>query len=226
MRKIFTKQEIAILRRGGIGDEMQKFLFTSVSSWSITSSIEVGVAGGSGSAAIIDAGSKDHHGIDLSEKFYYNNDFFTGDLVLGDPCFQLHVGSLIDVLKRETLPTFNFVYIDADHCHPAPSVDLLNLLIADKLDFPFRLVLDDVGLSLKYRRENFKWRGPAVLCSSLSNKFKPTYSPSLSKSEMNGFSVPNQVYFDIHSRDALIMSLQEVMAIQPYEKPLDSFVLL
>lgn len=226
MRKVLSNSQRLQLRTGGIGSEMKQFLSTCAKTWSISSSIEIGVAGGSGSEAIIDSGSTDHHGIDISEKFYYDNKLYTGDLVNGDPCFTLHIGHLSEVLLKPSLPNFNFVYIDADHSHPAPTIDLLNLAVAEKLNFPFRLVLDDVGLSMKYRKENFKWRGPSLLCSMLSNKFKPTFSPAMPKSQMNGLSIPNQVCFDIDSRDLLLMALQDATSKQPFEKQLDSFVIL
>lgn len=223
MRKILTESQRNLLQRGGIAGVMKEFLASCVNSWTIISSIEVGVAGGSGSQVIIDSGSKDHHGIDISVAFFYDNKLKTGDLVNGDPFFTLHIGLLTQVLAREKLPIFNFVYIDADHCHPAPTIDLLNLVVAEQLYFPFRLVLDDVGLSMKYRKENFKWRGPSLLCSMLSNKFKPTFSPAMPKSQMNGLSIPNQVCFDIDFRDSLLMALQDSISMQPFEKPLDTF---
>jgi predicted O-methyltransferase YrrM len=123
-----------ILREGGIGPEMAAFLDSICSKWNFTRSVEIGVAGGSGSEVILRY-SKNHHGIDTSREFYRDKRFLTGELVLDNENFTLHIGNLADVASN--LPTFNFVYIDADHRHPLPSIDLFELAKKDFWNTPF-----------------------------------------------------------------------------------------
>lgn len=212
----YNKDDIAILRQGCIGDDMADFLYEQAHIWDIKKSVEIGVASGIGSLIILEAGSKEHHGIDINQNFYIENKFPTGAVVLNRKNFHLHIGKIIVIAKN--LPKFNFVYIDADHRHPWPTIDLWNLAFLDKLEYPFKLVLDDVGLALAYRKYKFKNRGPLLLNNSLKQQFENRISTNIN---LNGIYHHNQSSFIINDKDKLIECLAISLSF-PFESEIDS----
>lgn len=199
MHVSYSPEEIAILRRGGINDIAAGFLRQQCMDWQINKSIEIGVASGYGSSIILGAGSSEHHGVDVSPRFYLDSSFPTGALALEDHRLCLHIGTLQNVISE--LPPANLIYIDADHRHPRPSVDLWNLVVGQKINYPFLLILDDIGLAYQYRQKLFSNRGPFVLGQSLNSKFKPKFSPKIN---LNGVHMPNQAAYVIDSEDSLM----------------------
>ncbi|MFQ6540248.1 MULTISPECIES: hypothetical protein [Aphanothece] len=211
----FSKEQIQILKSGGINDEMASFLEWEASTWSISKSIEIGVASGIGSNAIIKGGSPEHHGVDINTRFYRDKNFPTGALALHHQAFYLHIGTVKDVIQE--IPKVNFVYIDADHRHPFPTLDLWNMEITDHLEYPFKLILDDIGLAIAYRKSGFPYRGPLILKNALESHFHQELSPEI---DMRGIPWPNQCSFVVDNSRNLRESLLQSFSF-PFEAELD-----
>lgn len=207
--RMFTPREEATLRDGGIGPQMADFLDSVAKNWPITRSLEIGVAGGVGSE-IICRYSPDHHGVDTSVNFYLDSSLPTAGLVLGKENFTLHIGNVSQVSHE--LPESNFVYIDAEHRHPHPAMDLYELIAADKLIYPCLLVLDDIGLSLKYMEGGPRYLGPFILYSGLRKRFETTLSDPM---ELGPVAFPNQVAIKVTEPHSLLEGVLEALALPP-----------
>ena len=206
-----SEEDYRILRTGGVSDQMASFLSSECKSWDIIRSVEIGCAAGYGSLTILRSGSPEHYGLDISKQFYRDKRFRTGELALDLPNYKLLIGLPGDIVPP--LPTFNLVYIDADHRHPAPTIDLWNLVVTEKIIYPFKLLLDDTYFAIRTRKSGFKSRGALVLMHALESQFDSYYSPPMNQA---GINLPNQCVFLIDNKEKLINCLTKSFTI-PFE---------
>jgi predicted O-methyltransferase YrrM len=133
--------------------------------------VEVGVASGWGSALLLRALSKDrnldfqYYGVDISERFFYDSAYATGqavEAVVPDlkSRYQLITGHSIAEVSERIGTGVDFAFIDAHHMHPWATLDLLSVL-------PFLkptswVALHDLSLCRKEDQEH-RNRGPKYL---------------------------------------------------------------
>lgn len=134
--------------------------------------IEVGVATGWGSvnllAALERAGcdNYDYIGIDLSERLFRDKTFATGQAVeefasqAARARYRLRIGRALTEIAPEIGAGIDFVFLDANHMHPWPTLELLALL--PWLEPETWVSLHDISLSMVERFQH-KNRGPKYL---------------------------------------------------------------
>lgn len=157
-----------VLMHGGLPLAGQQLVFEVSKDTQPKVVIEVGVASGLGARSILMATrcGHIHYGIDISESFYHDERFRTGHVARGLPGFNLVISNTYNC-PESIYHKAQLLFIDADHRHPFPTIDLWNLLSAGLLEFPLTLILDDVLLPLKFIESGFSYRGATILYNSL-----------------------------------------------------------
>jgi hypothetical protein len=161
-------QDEELLMHGGLPLAGQQLVFEISREIMPSVVIEVGVASGLGSRSILLGNNCQHvhYGLDISPSFYHDPRFNTGHLASSLPGFNLLITDSYhapEFIRHKA----QLVFIDADHRHPLPTIDLWNLMTGDLLSFPLLVILDDVLLPLKFVHESFSYRGATVLYFAL-----------------------------------------------------------
>ena len=133
--------------------------------------LEIGVASGWGSCVLLEAlarsGLHDSqlYGVDISERFFYDSNYATGQCVADlYPEYAARYHLATGVTAPQHVPEighrFDFVFIDAHHMHPWAILDLLAVL--PFVEAESWIALHDLNLSLKEDQEH-RNRGPKYL---------------------------------------------------------------
>lgn len=156
--------------RGMITADDARFLQALILEYRPQVAIEIGVASGCSSAAILDAMSQCRddadpiwlYAFDVAERCYFDSSHPTGAAVAeltpwNEPHYHFTVGDVL--LAREHLTGMNapFAFIDANHLHPWATADLIGLLpcLAPRA----WVALHDIRLPLIERRKNSRGQG-------------------------------------------------------------------
>jgi predicted O-methyltransferase YrrM len=133
--------------------------------------LEVGVASGWGSCLVMatlraaGVGRFDYYGVDIAERFFYDERYATGECVgqvLPEllPNYRLTTGCLVADMIDDIGGDIDFAFIDANHMHPWATLDLLAVLPSMR---PGAFVaLHDLSLCRK-EDQLHKNRGPKYL---------------------------------------------------------------
>jgi predicted O-methyltransferase YrrM len=133
--------------------------------------VEVGVASGWGSVVFLEAlassrcESTHYFGVDIAERFFYDQKYATGDAVSEVASHRAHhykllIGRTMAEVAEEIGDGIDFAFIDAHHMHPWPTLDLLSLL--PYLKPGSWIALHDLNLCRKQDQEHQN-RGPKYL---------------------------------------------------------------
>ena len=154
--------------------------------------LEVGVASGWGSCVLLEAlgsaglGNSDLYGVDISDRFFYDAAYATGQCVadvLPERLQRYHVttGVTIGECASKIGRGIDFVFIDAHHMHPWATLDLLAVIPYVKPGS--WIAMHDLNLSRKEDQQHQN-RGPKYLfegwdCDKVHSIQEPTMAGAI-----------------------------------------------